>query len=61
MILDNKKGLGVLPNPGTYLLSGSNQLLILVIGIPVKMDNCVMDSWVGNRDVGCGTMVYDIT
>ncbi len=34
---------------GTALLSGSSQLFILVIGIPVNIDMYVMDSGVGNR------------
>lgn len=34
---------------GTTLLSGSNQLLILVIGMPVNIDRYVLDSGVCNK------------
>lgn len=34
---------------GTTLLSGSSQLFILVIGIPVNIDRYILDSGVGNE------------
>ncbi len=34
---------------GTTLLSGLNQLFILVMGMLVNIDNCILDSGIDNR------------
>ena len=51
---------------GTTLLFGSNQLFILMMGMLVNIDNCILDSGVGNRvfrlwngGLRFGFMIYD--